>query len=405
MPEPVTSLKDPRVATLRALGSAAARRAAGTCVVEGRSLIAQVLAAGTPIRSALRSSTATTPDDDALAALLEAAGVEVLDVRDGVLRQLAGGSRPIAWLATAALPAEAGAGQEWGEFAVVCERVEDPGNLGTILRSARALGASEVVLTDQAADVSSRRVLDASRGAALATRVRRFDSPAAAVAALHAAGFQVVVTSPRGRGIQALAPVQGSRVALVVGNETDGVSAETEAAADLAVQIPMAGAVESLNVGVAAGISLYELRTRMVLAMLTERIRGTLGREITLTGRLVREVLDDAVRAAAGLSSTEVIVLMVVAAERTTPVAELRRDLAVGPVELAPLVERGWLAAAADAYAITPAGEQALAALWTIQERVEEEVCAGLTPDERGTLVSLLRRVQGNARTTRDGHR
>jgi RNA methyltransferase, TrmH family len=245
--EVVDSIKDPRVARLRGLSSAAGRRAAGLCVLEGRSLVGQALNAGAPIREALRADSAGDPQDEELTNQLGGSGVPVVRVRAGVLRQLAGGSRPVSWLAMAALPDEPGPEQAWGDFAVVCENIEDPGNLGTILRSARALGATDVVLTDAGTDVSSRRVLDASRGAVLATRVRRFSSPCAALRALHDAGFQVVVTSPRGRGIQALASVQGRRVALVVGNETDGVSADTEAAADLAVRIPMAGSVESLS--------------------------------------------------------------------------------------------------------------------------------------------------------------
>jgi RNA methyltransferase, TrmH family len=63
-----------------------------------------------------------------------------------------------------------------------------------------------------------------------------------------------------------MAPLRGQPVALVVGNETDGISAGVLAEADLVVRIPMAGAVESLNVGVATGISIDELRMRMVLA-------------------------------------------------------------------------------------------------------------------------------------------
>ena len=68
---------------------------------------------------------------------------------------------------------------------------------------------------------------------------------------------------------------------MVVGNETDGVSVATPTEADLVMQIPMSGAVESLNVGVAAGISIYELRTKTILDMLTERIRDTLGRNLS----------------------------------------------------------------------------------------------------------------------------
>ncbi len=65
----------------------------------------------------------------------------------------------------------------------------------------------------------------------------------------------------------------------------------------------MAGAIESLNVGVAAGIGIYELRTKMVLAMLSDRIRGTVGRDVAVTGRFIRAALDQAMQQAAGLSS------------------------------------------------------------------------------------------------------
>ncbi|HEX3811550.1 MAG TPA: TrmH family RNA methyltransferase [Mycobacteriales bacterium] len=89
-------------------------------------------------------------------------------------------------------------------------------------------------------------------------RYRRRVTPPEAVRALRGAGFQVVVTSPHGAHLQTMAPLRGRRLALVVGNETDGVGAATLAAADLVVQIPMAGPVESLNVGVATGISIYD---------------------------------------------------------------------------------------------------------------------------------------------------
>jgi TrmH family RNA methyltransferase len=82
----------------------------------------------------------------------------------------------------------------------------------------------------------------------------------AAVEALRGLGFEVVATSSRGTVLQSETPLRGGRVALVVGNETDGVGPDALGAADHVVRIPMAGGVESLNVGVAAGISLYELR-------------------------------------------------------------------------------------------------------------------------------------------------
>ncbi|MFK0297065.1 TrmH family RNA methyltransferase [Streptomyces sp. NPDC090442] len=400
----MTSVKDERLAAARALGTRAGRAAAGACALEGRSLIEQVLAAGTPLLEVLHAEGASGAEDERLAGRLRDRGVAVHRVRDGVLRQVAGTARPVAWLALATLPADPEVTTPWGDFALVCDGVADPGNLGTLVRSGRALGIEDVVLTDPATDVTSRRVLDASRGTVLTTRTRRFASPSEAVAALRSAGFQIVATSPRGHQLQALAALDGRPVALVVGGETSGVSQEVIEAADLLVAIPMAGAVESLNVGVAAGISLYELRTKMVLAVLTERIRNSLGRDVTLTGRFIRDALDRAAREAAGLSSAQVIALMVVTAERRTPGDELRRDLGVDARELdaltAPLTERGWLERRENSYVRTPAGEQALAALWPVQQQVEQQLLAGLSADERQMLQELLGRIRANATRT-----
>ena len=389
----VSSLKDERVALLRALGSRSGRRTAGRCMIEGRSLIEQACAAGAVLDVVLCAESEPDPGPTL-------AGVAVLRVRDGVLRQLAGANRPVRWLASAVLPDEAATDVDWGEFAVVCDGVADPGNLGTLARSAAALGVDDLVLTDPDTDLSSRRVLDASRGAVLTLRTRRYPDAVSAVDGARAAGFQVVATSPRGRQLQALAELDGRPVALVVGGETDGVSEQVEARAELLVAIPMAG-VESLNVGVAAGIGVYELRTKMVLAMIEDRIRGTIGRDVAVTGRFIREALDRATREAAGLSGDQVVLLMVLAAERETPAAELARDIGMGredlPASVDPLVERGWLRATGVGWAVTEAGTQAVAALWPVQQQVERQLFDGLDAGERETLRRLLHRVRDNA--------
>jgi RNA methyltransferase, TrmH family len=377
----------------RALGTRAGRREAGRCLVEGPSLIRQVLAAGAAVDYVLCAG--EEPPE------LLAAGVPVHRVREGLLRKVTGSAKPASWLAVAELPAEVDPDQPYGDFAVVCDRVADPGNLGTIVRTARALGVRDVVLTDAETDLSSRRVLDAARGAVLDMRVRRFSDPVAAVKGLQRSGFQVVVTSPRGARLQSLAPLRGGRVALVVGNETDGVDQATMDAADLVVQIPMAGAVESLNVGVATGISIYELRMRMVLSMLTDRIRGTVGRELNLAGALVRQALDARLQQVGELDSAQVVLLMVLACERSTPLTQLRRDVGLDAEELAaalrPMVELGYLTVDAEQATISSNGEQAIAALWAVQERVEDDLLTGFSTEEKDQLHALLRRVQDNA--------
>lgn len=396
--EVIDSIKDPRIAGARALATRPGRIAARRCLIEGVGLIGQVVAAGARLDYVLCSVGAGDP---VLRADLTDAGVPVHAVREGLLRKVIGGTKPVDWLAIAVLPAETAADVPYGDFAVICEQIANPGNLGTIVRTACALGVRDIVLTDETTDLSSPRVLHAARAAVLGCRVRRFADPAGAVTSLRASGFSIVATSPRGTHVQSLAPLRGRKIALVVGNEAKGISAPTLAAADLVVQIPMAGAVESLNVGVATGISIYELRTRMILAMLTDRIRDTLGRNLTVAAHLVRQAFDAHLSQVGDLRSTQAVLLMVLACERSTPLNQLRRDLGIDSAELqvslTPLRDRGYVTATQDEATITGAGEQAIAALWAVQERVEDNLYAGFTPTERDQLRELLHRIQDNA--------
>lgn len=396
--ELIDSIKDARIVTARALATRSGRMAAGRCLIEGAGLIRQVVAAGASVEYVLRSAEV---DDPVLPEDLRGAGVDVYAVREGLLRKVTGGVKPVAWLAVAVLPAETSAGDPYGDFAVVCEQVADPGNLGTIVRTARALGVRDIVLTDNTTDLSTRRVIDAARGAVLSCRVHRFADPGSAVKSLRESGFQIVATGPRGTHLQSMAPLRGCKVALVVGNETEGVSDATQSAADVVVQIPMASAMESLNVAVATGISIYELRMRMILTMLTDRIHATLGRNLTLAAHLVRQAFDVHLRQVGDLGSAHAVLLMVLACERSTPREQLRRDIGVDAEELrillTPLRERSYVTDHQDNIAITHDGEQAIAALWTIQERVEDGLYAGFTPTERDQLQDLLHRIQNNA--------
>jgi TrmH family RNA methyltransferase len=250
----ITSLKDEHLAVIRALETRSGRADAGACVLESPSLIIQALASGAPLRFAVHADDAPDPVEK----ILTAQGVPVFQTRAPLLRQALRLSRPVGWVAVAELPAEPGP-EEYGDFAVVLDDVRDPGNLGTIVRTSVALGVADVVCTDQDTDLTSRRVLDSSRAAVLRAAVHRYASPLAAVTALRQQGFEVVATSSRGATEQSATPLRGTRVALVVGNETDGIGQPVQDAADHVVRIPMAGGVESLNVGVATGISLYEL--------------------------------------------------------------------------------------------------------------------------------------------------
>lgn len=260
--DPVDAVKHPIVQVARELSTRSGRHRQGRLLVEGTRLVTQVLEAGDGVDAVLVP--AGHLDDD-LGALADRAGVDVYPVRAGVLRHVLGAAGVPDCLAVAPFQPEVGATAPEASLTVVCDRVADPGNLGSIVRTVCGLGDPAVVLTGDE-DLTSRRAVDASRGAVLRCRVHRFRGSVAAVAALRQAGFLVVaaVGGPGGPGRPGVGFDQvgaaGRRVALVVGNETDGIDPAVVRAADTVATIPLAASVESLNVAVAAGIGLYALR-------------------------------------------------------------------------------------------------------------------------------------------------
>lgn len=149
---------------------------------------------------------------------------------------------------------------------IVLAAVQDPGNVGTILRSAEAFGATGAVATRGTADPWSPKALRASAGSALRLPVLRGMAIPVLLAQLKMAKVRIYAASS--------APVRDGAnadlrepAAIFVGNEGSGVPAEIERAADAIISIPMAAAVESLNAGVAASLVLYEAaRQRMSAA-------------------------------------------------------------------------------------------------------------------------------------------
>src|SRR5947199_7744930 len=116
----IESIKDERISAARALATRAGRMGAGRCLIEGVSLIRQAVAAGAGLEYVLCAAGA---DEPALGAELAGAGVPVYAVRDGLMRKITGGAKPVGWVAVAAWPGEVGPAEPYGDFAVVCEGV------------------------------------------------------------------------------------------------------------------------------------------------------------------------------------------------------------------------------------------------------------------------------------------
>ena len=146
-------------------------------------------------------------------------------------------------------------GCEGGNIAIL-DRLQDPGNVGTIIRTAEAAGFSGVIATDETADPYGPKAVRASSGALLRMPVLTGASAEEAIAFAKERGCALTVTDMDGE-VSCFDLEEAGSSALVIGNEGRGASASFREEADITVHIPMAGRIESLNAAVAAGIVMY----------------------------------------------------------------------------------------------------------------------------------------------------
>ena len=146
---------------------------------------------------------------------------------------------------------------------IVLEDVDNPTNVGAIVRSAVALGVDGLVLDRNSSDPLARRALRVSMGTAFGLDTARHTSIIEVIEKLESSGYVVHALTPDARAtdISAVVPT-GDRVAIVLGSERQGLSTETLARITSLVRIPMAEGVDSLNVAAAAAVACYALLPR-----------------------------------------------------------------------------------------------------------------------------------------------
>lgn len=144
------------------------------------------------------------------------------------------------------------------DFLIVLDRIQDPGNLGTIIRTADAAGAGGVVLSEGTVDPYSPKVLRSTMGSIFHVPVIQFQSTLDSVNRLKEEGFIIYASCLEGSVAYYNEDYQG-KTALVIGNEANGIDMSIISTAEKRVLIPMPGRAESLNASVAAGILMFEV--------------------------------------------------------------------------------------------------------------------------------------------------
>lgn len=151
-------------------------------------------------------------------------------------------------------------GRQHATTVLVLDRVHNPANVGMILRTATAAGLDGIVVPQTGTAGIGPVAIKASAGVAFAAPILRIDRSEYALAQLRDARFEIVALDAGGETL--FDAELSDRVALVVGNESDGISAEAREYCDRTVSLPLANGVESLNVAAAASIAAYDLCRR-----------------------------------------------------------------------------------------------------------------------------------------------
>ena len=254
----ITSRENPLFKTLKKLEeSAKDRKTTGKTLLDGEHLIEAYLATGgLPELIVLSETTATGPGANALLKKITSDLFVVMP--DAMLRELSPVKTPTGMIALIAIPS-AKTDSNQADFCVMLEDIQDPGNLGSILRSAAAAGAQRIYLSKKCADAWSPKVLRAGMGAHFCLEIQENSDLIKIADTLKGS---IIATSLNAN--KSLFDLDLTKqVTFLVGNEGAGLSAQLEDVATEKVTIPMPGKIESLNAASAASICFFE-RVRQI---------------------------------------------------------------------------------------------------------------------------------------------
>jgi TrmH family RNA methyltransferase len=253
-----------QVKSLQDLKQKRGRSQQGKFLIEGVHLCREALRSGVTLELLLYTQEGFEHSEvKEVVVAAQRCGVSNQRVSPGALKALADAVTPQGVMAVAREMARPH-GAERGNILVLLDQVRDPGNVGTIIRTADAAGVDGVLLSRESADPFSPKVLRSTQGSIFHVPVETDIDPPAVVPELKAKGFRIFIADTRARRLHTQVRYP-HRFLLAMGNETLGVRQELRLLGDDLIRVPILGRAESLNVAMAASVILYEaLRQREV---------------------------------------------------------------------------------------------------------------------------------------------
>ncbi|HSX76540.1 MAG TPA: RNA methyltransferase [Shinella sp.] len=262
----VTSLSNPIVKDIKALANKKDRDETKSFMAEGLKLVIDALELGFEIRTLVYAKNVKEkPQVVQCATKTVARGGLVLEVSEKVLASITRRDNPqmVVGIFTQRWTPLRDLKPQTGETYVALDRVRDPGNLGTIIRTADAAGASGVILVGEATDPFSMETVRATKGSVFALPLVKTNI-ADFLAWKKTAGVEVVATHLAGAVDYRTIDYRKKPVVLLMGNEQSGLPEELARAADALARIPQAGRADSLNLAIATGVMLFEARRHLL---------------------------------------------------------------------------------------------------------------------------------------------
>lgn len=223
-------------------------------IIEGFRLVEEAFKADLPIDYIIVTTDGKEKSKEYLLNY-ESKDIKKYEMADNLFKELISTENPQGILAVVSMETKS-LGLD-GSFYLLCDKVQDPGNLGTIIRTAHAAGVQGIILTRGTVDIYNEKTIRSTMGSMFYLPIHYDDNDLSLIRKLKNEGFNLIVTSLDADKDFFNEDLKG-KVILTVGNEGNGVSNEVLQLADTKVKIPMPGNAESLNVAIATSIIMYE---------------------------------------------------------------------------------------------------------------------------------------------------
>jgi TrmH family RNA methyltransferase len=262
---PITSKDNATIKHLHTLSESKQRKKEQAFLIEGVKMVEEALRDNLGVKMVIASPSLVQHHGKGVLKLAENRSVEVLWISERLMDAIAESKTPQPVMAIVNMKAysEQGLLANDAGLIVMAHQLQDPGNLGTIIRTAEAVGASGVAITSNTVDPFNPKAIRASMGSILRVPIVHSGDASAFIKTCKQKGFQTAATVLTGRTTHFDMDLKKPTV-MVLGQEGAGLPQEIMADIDLQVRIPMASTIDSLNVATAAAVILYEaFRQRM----------------------------------------------------------------------------------------------------------------------------------------------